>query len=273
MGALVTILLTTYNRAYLISETLESIRAQTYQNWECIIIDDHSTDNTEVYLLDNYISKDHRFSYYKKDLTCYKKGLGGSRNQSLDLASQRKAEYIQFFDDDDIMHPQKLELQLLPFFKDKTLDMTLCMYRTFDKKLIYNFNLDASDDGSCNIISNNLFWDFYYSKINLNSLGPIWKLSSIKGFKFDEDLVTGEERDFYLRIFLKKRINYKSVNAVLFWYRKHQKSITKGSYALNKNYNASLFRVRNKIIRMIVLSERMPFSIRLKFLIKLIFNS
>jgi len=265
---LITILLTTYNRADLIGETLSSIISQTYTNWECIIIDDNSTDNTESFLYDNYISQDKRFSFYQKDLSKYKKGLGGSRNQSLDIAESRNALYIQFFDDDDLMHPQKLKLQMKPFINDGNLDMTLCMFRKFDRLSVVNLNLETCDDSLCNIFSKDLFWDFLYSKINLNSLGPIWRFSAIKDIRFDESLITGEEKDFYLRIFFKKNINYHPVNFVLFWYRKHNKTITKGSFNDNKKYENSLNKVRRKTYKMIFFSNKVSFMIRVKFLIK-----
>ena len=56
---LVSIIIPTYNRANLIGETVESILAQTYQNWECIVVDDGSNDNTDV-LLAEYVKKDKR---------------------------------------------------------------------------------------------------------------------------------------------------------------------------------------------------------------------
>ena len=57
---LVSIIIPTYNRAHLIGETLDSISAQTFRNWECIIVDDGSTDDTAT-LIANYIKKDIRF--------------------------------------------------------------------------------------------------------------------------------------------------------------------------------------------------------------------
>ena len=93
----VTILLATFNRAHLIEETLNSIKSQTYTNWECIIVDDHSTDATPK-VVSRLIAEDSRFSYFLKT-GAYKKGLSGTRNYGLDIAESREAKFIQFFDD------------------------------------------------------------------------------------------------------------------------------------------------------------------------------
>ena len=125
---LVTIILTTYNRAHLIGETLDSIIHQTYKNWNCIIIDDNSIDNT-YQVVSKYLNKDKRIKYHLKEGE-YVKGLSASRNMGMDLV--KHTDYIQFFDDDDIMHPQKFEFQILEFKRDKNLDLTIFPTVNFD---------------------------------------------------------------------------------------------------------------------------------------------
>jgi glycosyltransferase involved in cell wall biosynthesis len=110
----------TYNRAHFIEETLCSIQNQSFSNWECLIIDDGSKDKT-VEVLKPYLDKDDRFQYIKRS-SKYKKGLPGCRNMGLDLA---EGDYIIFFDDDDIVHPQLLEL-CIKEFKERNIDY--CRY-------------------------------------------------------------------------------------------------------------------------------------------------
>ena len=74
MIPLVSIIIPTYNRAHVIGETLDSVLLQTYCNWECIVVDDGSSDNTSE-ILDNYCKKDTRFQYYIRP-TNRKKGAG-----------------------------------------------------------------------------------------------------------------------------------------------------------------------------------------------------
>ena len=222
------ILLATFNRAHLIGETLDSIISQTYANWECIIVDDFSSDNTKS-VIDDYIRKDQRFHYYPKTEK-QGKGLSASRNYGLDLAEERGAEFIQFFDDDDIMHPKKLELQIMPLLRDASIDLTICQFRKFADKKIIEFDLGRADDGLCRIETENLLKSFYLNEINLNSPGPLWRTRKIFQYRFLEELQYAEEKEFYLRIFLNENIKYVPVKYVLFWYRKHDKAITANLY-------------------------------------------
>lgn len=222
----VTIIMATYNRAHLIEETLASIQNQTYKNWECLIVDDNSEDQTKI-IIDKYSKKDNRFSYFLKS-SKYKKGLSGSRNFGLDLAKERKAEFIQFFDDDDIMHPRKIELQIQPLLDDNSIAFTTCKYRHYYGDEILKFELEDYD---CNISTDNLFKDFYFGKVRINSLGPLWGSNLILKYRFDEDLLFGEERDLYLKIFLNEEPNFKNIDYVLFYYRKHDLSNTKRRYS------------------------------------------
>ena len=65
MNATVSIIIPTYNRAHLICETLDSVIAQTYTDWECIVVDDGSNDTT-VEIIAEYCKKDNRFQYYQR---------------------------------------------------------------------------------------------------------------------------------------------------------------------------------------------------------------
>ena len=100
---LVSVIIPTYNRVHLIGETIQSVIAQSYSNWELIIIDDGSTDDTE-----NRIKKfnDNRIHYHE---IAHCGILGKVRNIGL---SRSKGDYIAFLDSDDIWLPHKLEFQL-----------------------------------------------------------------------------------------------------------------------------------------------------------------
>jgi glycosyltransferase involved in cell wall biosynthesis len=99
----ISIIMPTYNRAGLIQETIESIRNQTYSNWELIIVDDGSEDNTEEIIKQ---LKDERIQFYKAGRT----GIGGRiKNIGLEMA---KGELIAFIDSDDLWAATKLEKQV-----------------------------------------------------------------------------------------------------------------------------------------------------------------
>ncbi len=101
----VSIIIPAYNRGAFLSRTLDSVMSQTFSDWSCIIVDDHSTDNSKEIILE-YCKKDSRFHYM---LNSRKKGAQGARNTGL-FASN--AEWAFFFDSDNVMHPGLLETLL-----------------------------------------------------------------------------------------------------------------------------------------------------------------
>src|SRR5690554_4961339 len=94
------IIIPTYNRAYMISKSIESVIAQTFTDWELIIVDDGSTDNTKE-LIENYISKDTRIKYiYQENAE-----RSAARNNGI---KQAVGEYICFLDSDDYYLEERL---------------------------------------------------------------------------------------------------------------------------------------------------------------------
>src|SRR5690606_7788857 len=94
---MVSIITPTFNRANLIGETLDSVLAQTYQNWECIVVDDGSTDNTDE-ILKNYCYKDARFQYHHRPADRLRGG-NPARNYGFEKG---KGEFVMFLDSDDL---------------------------------------------------------------------------------------------------------------------------------------------------------------------------
>lgn len=102
---LVSIITPSYNSSKFIGETIKSILAQTYQNWELIITDDCSTDNT-CEIIEEYIKNDSRIKLIKLNKNS---GAGVARNTSIQNAS---GKYIAFCDSDDRWFPEKLAKQV-----------------------------------------------------------------------------------------------------------------------------------------------------------------
>ncbi len=113
MNSLVSIIIPTYNRVHLIGETLDSVIAQTYTNWECIVVDDGSNDYTDE-LLEFYCENDSRIKYYHRPKE-RAKGANVCRNYGFDMS---KGEYVNWFDADDLMTPENLALRLQYFDRD-----------------------------------------------------------------------------------------------------------------------------------------------------------
>ncbi len=105
MNSLVSIITPSYNSEKFINECVESVIAQTYTNWELIIVDDYSQDNSKKKIL-LLSENDSRIKVVFLDENI---GASGARNIALQKA---KGKYIAFLDSDDLWEPQKLEKQL-----------------------------------------------------------------------------------------------------------------------------------------------------------------
>lgn len=107
---MVSVIIPCYNYGHLIADTINSILRQTYTNWEIIIVDDGSTDNTAG-IVEEFVKKDSRISFYQQNNA----GPSTARNLALSKAS---GEFIQFLDADDLIEDRKFEIQL-SIFKEK----------------------------------------------------------------------------------------------------------------------------------------------------------
>ena len=103
MNELVSIIMPSYNTAKFISETIDSVLAQTYENWELIIVDDCSKDDTDT-VVARYT--DPRIRYLKNEVNS---GAAVSRNRAL---REAKGRWIAFLDSDDLWTPEKLQKQI-----------------------------------------------------------------------------------------------------------------------------------------------------------------
>lgn len=125
MEDLISIITPTYNCGKYIGETIESVLRQSYKNWEMIIVDDCSTDNTKQ-IVENYVNSDSRIKYH-----ALKKNSGAAiaRTEAMRLA---KGKYIAFLDSDDLWLKNKLERQL-SFMKKNEYAFTCTAYEQIDE--------------------------------------------------------------------------------------------------------------------------------------------
>ena len=115
MTPLVSIITPCYNAEAVIEETIASVIIQSYKNWELIIIDDASTDNSEKIITEFLTDK--RISYLKNSKNS---GVSFTRNRGMDIA---KGDFIAFLDSDDIWEPSKLTEQLTIFKNNPQTDI------------------------------------------------------------------------------------------------------------------------------------------------------
>ena len=122
---LVSIITPTYNCAKFIARTIDSVQAQTYQNWEMIIVDDRSKDNTKE-IVEAYAEKDSRIKYFLLDENS---GAAVARTTAMKRA---QGAYMAFLDSDDIWLPEKLEKQIA-FMEENDYAFTCTAYEQIDE--------------------------------------------------------------------------------------------------------------------------------------------
>ncbi|WP_062051273.1 glycosyltransferase family 2 protein [Bacillus sp. JCM 19034] len=120
----VSIITPAYNAEAYIAETIESVLAQTYENWEMLIVDDCSTDRT-VEIVQSYAAREPRIRFIQLDKN---QGPAITRNTAIQAASGR---YLAFLDSDDKWLPEKLERQL-QFMKERNVAFSFTQYHVID---------------------------------------------------------------------------------------------------------------------------------------------
>lgn len=251
---LVSIIIPTYNRAHLIGETLDSILAQTYTNWECLIVDDGSTDNT-AQVLQTYL-KDTRFKYHKRPSN-KTKGPNSCRNFGFKLT---KGDFIKWFDSDDVMYDNLLEKQLLSITANS--DCSVC------KIVHYNFK-ESKVLSENNIFSSNSIEDYLIGKLAFYVSGPLWRRQFLKKQDklFDESISNLDDWDFNLRMLYSKP-NIVFVNEVLIQYRVHNNSLSHEINKLNIAEIDSEFFAREKHINLLEVNKLVDSLILKRFIIE-----
>lgn len=225
----VSIIIPTYNRAELIKDTLRSIEVQTYTNWECIVVDDGSTDNTEE-VINEFIARDSRFRFL---INNRKKGAQGARNTGILNAS---GELTSFFDSDDYMYPSFLQKMTDQIFK-KEVDVVTCFSNLLDvvtNEVIGQFRFINDGNIHDGLYNNRCYVDSNAAMIKTSKLFEIGLL--------DENSPALQEWDTHLR--LSKICQYFTIKEVLVHYYKggsdtisgnKVKAISGFTYILNKH--------------------------------------
>jgi len=114
---LVSVIIPTYNRRHIIARSVDSVLAQTFTDYEIIVVDDGSTDNTGEFLKKHY---GNRIQYIAQPAN---RGLATARNRGIE---ESRGTYIAILDDDDLWFPEKLALQVALLEKDSEISLGYC---------------------------------------------------------------------------------------------------------------------------------------------------
>lgn len=256
---LISIIIPVYNREGLIVETLESIIQQTYKSWECIVVDDNSTDET-FSVVQNFEKLDERIKIVKRP-SHLNKGANSCRNYGFKYA---KGQYIKWYDSDDLMLPKHLEIAL-----DKLLFLNLDFVVTdsvnFDHNTKKQLNKPYEDHKRICLINAE---NFAYGKIGWITDDFLGKKDLLKNITFNENITDGDEYNFFVK-YLHYTVNGEFINEILNLRRVHDESISvvnrKNNY---KNILAKiqfqtakdLIPLNNKILINWFLSQYMHFA-------------
>lgn len=124
VDGLVSIIMPSWNTGGFIAESIQSVIDQTYQNWELLIVDDCSTDNTDEVVAS---FEDDRIKYFRNEKNS---GAALSRNRAM---REARGEWIAFLDSDDLWIPEKLEKQI-KFMKENGYTLSYTEYEKIDEE-------------------------------------------------------------------------------------------------------------------------------------------
>lgn len=212
---LVSIIIPVYNRVNLLFETLKAVQDQEYNNWECLVVDDGSSDDINK-MVCSFSNSDNRFRFYSRPKN-YKKGASTCRNIGFGLST---GKYIHYLDSDDLISFQKIELQVNQLENEGDNRIACCGWSLFTDNPEKDFkkrNLPYMDGvyNSCEFLERmGKCFTFFPLHCYL-----IPRELNIKVGGWDESLTNNDDAEFMARIILKST-GVSFSNKVLAFYRK-----------------------------------------------------
>jgi glycosyltransferase involved in cell wall biosynthesis len=244
----VLVIIPVFNREHLIGRAIESVIAQTYQNWELIVSDDHSTDGT-MEIIKGYASKDDRIRYAGR-LT--NGGNAAARNQGLDHVDHQRHQYVAFLDSDDAYLPELLERSIAAL-ENTNPDIG------FSWVAAITTDLDGTTRrGGC-WKPNEKYWDnplhFFYELHIGTGRGLVLKSECISDQqRFDENIRTAVDTDFLVRLRQQWKYTYVDDNLILRY--EQRKSVRRDTRSKMEAYGYMIDKYDNIIQSDPVLTDR-----------------
>ncbi|SHI77210.1 Glycosyltransferase involved in cell wall bisynthesis [Cruoricaptor ignavus] len=205
----VSIIVPCYNQENFIRETLQSVLDQTYEKWECLVIDDGSQNNSAA-VIKSFAEKDDRIKYFYQENA----GVSAARNNGLRHAT---GKYLLMLDGDDVLNPRGVEEAVEEFEKDPELLVVFSDTTSFGEGIEPKSSNSAPQFGLKEILLTNML-----------HTSSMFQRKDAEGVFYDEPL--GQPRqdwDYWIRLFTKNRdrsSNVKKIDYQIYRYRKHPKS-------------------------------------------------
>ena len=226
----VSIIMPAYNSSRWISDSIQSILDQYYEQWELLIVDDGSTDNTKNIVKD--FLNDERIKYY------YQENYGPALARNFGI-SKASGKYLAFLDSDDLWKPNKLQLQFNYLNKNSDCCLIHTNYSTFES------NIQTSKNFQQTLWFSN--WDENERLLMFDTIGTLTVLTETQLIKnlggFKNDLHGTEDWDLWIRVSKQGKIS--KLNDDTAYYRIHpygiSQSFDKHLVELDKVYNQHVF--------------------------------
>jgi len=223
INPLVSIIIPSYNGLPFLKDAVKSVLVQTYKNFELIIIDDSSKDNTYEYIV-SLIKKDKRIKYFKT-----KKNTGTTAAARNFGVKRSKGKFLSFLDADDLWHKNKLEKQINSLKKNTVISCTAANYKkentttkasfliTFWRILLQKFFIRK-------IVQKGYYWLYVYNPIIVSSV--LIKKEIFNSYKFVEDINQREDLALWLKLMTKYNNNIVFIDKVLVTITRRVKSVS-----------------------------------------------
>ena len=193
---LISIIIPCYNGGAFIAEAIESVVAQSLEDWELIIIDDGSVDNSKEIVKE--FTKDKRISLLSNERNL---GIAKTKNKGV---KNSKGEFIAFLDQDDLWSKDKLELQIARLRADSKLAVICTGMFYTDRSLNNTSTFTGYDD----TVQTTMIKDLFITPINSSSLMMVRRSSLSDESPFDETLKGWDDFELLMRLAVQYKIGY-----------------------------------------------------------------
>lgn len=237
---LVSIIIPYYNSAIFLERTIQSILSQEFTNWELILVDDGSKDNSSQ-IIQKFIETDNRIKNHVRP-DSYKAGGRGAKNYGF---TRSKGGFIVFFDSDDYMLDDYLSVRINILLQNANMDAVFSDFgwKVSDNlipKKIYkyneNFNIQFNE-----LRFKEVFWksfldlQFFWVPSNI-----MWRKSAISDIQWDESTTIGEDFEFNTRAIL-NGLHFYHTNTVNWYYMRNENSMISTSENTQQLEKRSLY--------------------------------
>jgi glycosyltransferase involved in cell wall biosynthesis len=228
----VSVIIPTYNRADLLPRAIQSVINQTYKDWELLIIDDGSTDNTKE-IVEGFIKKDSRIKYF------YEENSGAPGRPKNFGIQKSNGKYIAFLDSDDEWLPEKLERQISVFKLDDNIGLVSCeaFIADQDGNIVDRIRMDQVPVGG--VLPEILLKDFMFSCSSIVIPKSVFEHIGLR----DENPEIGiaEDREYELRI-ATNGYKFIVIHEPLFKYFVHGNNITRKGVGHSLHYAMAAYK-------------------------------